>query len=233
MLRSELCDFIDAYIVVKVDITVIDPDNAKRYKAVAFKNNSPFINCNSKINDVQIDNAEDLDLVMPMYNLLEQSKNYKKITGSLWNYYRDEPRNPLSTNSESFKYNTSIAGNTYDGDGGGNNANKVDKIETEVVIPLKHLSIFWRTLNIRLINCEIELILTWSKNCILAGMTVRATGNNNDLSANVAPTGSEFQIKDTKLYVPVVTLSTENEKKLLEQRKSGFKRTVKWNKYRS
>ena len=128
MLRSELCDFIDAYIVVKVDITVIDPDNAKRYKAVVFKNNSPFINCNSKINDVQIDNAEDLDLVMPMYNLLEQSKNYKKITGSLWNYYRDEPRNPLSTNSESFKYNTSIAGNTYDGDGGGNNANKVDKI---------------------------------------------------------------------------------------------------------
>ena len=64
-------------------------------------------------------------------------------------------------------------------------------------------------------------------------MTVRAAGNNNDPTAIVAPTGLEFQITDTKLYVPVVTLSTKNDKKLLEQLKSGFKRTVKWNKYRS
>ena len=82
-------------------------------------------------------------------------------------------------------------------------------------------------------NCEIELILTWSKNCVLADMTVRDAGNNNDPPAIVAPTGLEFQIKDTKLYVPVVTLSTENDKKLLEQLKSGFKRAIKWNKYRS
>ena len=88
MLRSDLCDFSDAYIVVKGTITVTNPDNAKRNKAVAFKNNAPFINCISKINGVQIDNAEDLDVVMPMYNLLEYSKNYKKATGSLWNYYR-------------------------------------------------------------------------------------------------------------------------------------------------
>ena len=78
MLRSNLCDFSDAYIVVKGDITVTNPNNAKRNKAVAFKNNAPFINCISKINGVQIDNAEDLDVVMPMYNLLEYSKNYKK-----------------------------------------------------------------------------------------------------------------------------------------------------------
>ena len=83
------------------------------------------------------------------------------------------------------------------------------------------------------IDCEIELILTWSKNCALADMTVRAAGNNNDPPAVVAPTGLEFQITDTKLYVPVVTLSKENDKKLLEQLKSGFKRTLKWNKYRS
>ena len=70
-----------------------------------------------------------------------------------------------------------------------------------------------RTLNIPLINCEIELILTWSKSCALADMTVTAAGNNNDPPAIVAPTGLEFQIKDTKLYVPVVTLSTENDKK--------------------
>ena len=133
--------------------------------SVAFKNNAPFINCISKINGVQIDNAEDLDVVMPMYNLLEYSKNYRKTTGSLWNYYRDEPSNPLSSNSESFKYWTSITGNTYDGD---EDANKVGKNETEVAIPLNRLSKFWRTLNISLINCEIELILTWSKNCALA-----------------------------------------------------------------
>ena len=77
------------------------------------------------------------------------------------------------------------------------------------------------------------MILTWSKNCALADMTARAAGNNNDPPAIVAPTELEFQITDTKLHVPVVTLSKENDKKLLEQLKSGFKRTVKWNKYRS
>ena len=155
MLRSDLCDFSDAYIVVKGEITVTNPNNAKRNKAVAFKNNAPFINCISKINGIQIDNAEDLDVVMPMYNLLEYSKNYRKATGSLWNYYKDEPSNPLSSNSESFKYKTSITGNTYGGD---DDANKVGKNETEIVVLLKHLSNFWRTLNIPLINYEIELI---------------------------------------------------------------------------
>ena len=78
MLRSDLCDYSNAYIVVKGTITVTNPNNAKRNKAVAFKNNAPFINCISKINGVKIDNAEDLDVVIPMYNLLEYSKNYKK-----------------------------------------------------------------------------------------------------------------------------------------------------------
>ena len=113
MLRSNLCDFSEAYIVVKGTITVTEPDNAKRNKSVAFKNNEPFINCISKINGVQVDNAEDLDVVMPMYNLLQYSKNYRKTTGSLYNYYRDEPSNPLPSNSESFIYKTSITGNTY------------------------------------------------------------------------------------------------------------------------
>ena len=163
-----------------------------------------------------------------MYNLIEYSINYKKTTGNLRNYYRDESSNPLSTNLESFKYKTSITGNTYnfdddDDDDDNYDANKVGKNETEVVIPLKHLSNFWRSLNIPLINCEVELILTWSRNCVLADMTV----------ANNPPTGLEFQIKDTKLYVPVVTLPKENDIKLLEQLKLGFKRTIKWNKYRS
>ena len=83
MLRSDLFDFSDAYNVVKGDITVTNPNNAKRNKAVAFKNNTPFINCISKINGIKIGNAEDLDVVMPVYNLLEYSKNYKKTTGRL------------------------------------------------------------------------------------------------------------------------------------------------------
>ena len=78
MLRSDSCNFSDAYIVVKGTVTVNNPDGAKRNKAVAFKNNAPFINCISKINGVKIDNAEDLDVVMPMYNLIEYSKNYRK-----------------------------------------------------------------------------------------------------------------------------------------------------------
>ena len=161
MLRSDLCDFSDAYIFVKGTIAATDPNNARRNKAVAFKINAPFINCISQINDVHIENAEDLDVVMPMYDLLEYSKNYKKASGSLWNYYRDEPSDTLSTNSESFKYKTSITENSYNnvGDGeAGYDANKTGKNETEIVISLKHLSNFWKALNIPSINCEVELI---------------------------------------------------------------------------
>ena len=162
MLRSHLCDYSNAYNFVKRTITVTNPDGAKRNKAAAFKNNAPFINTFSIINSVKIDNAEDLDVVMPMYNLLEYSKNYRKTKGSLWNYCRDEPSYPLSSNSESFKYKTSIQGNTYNvgADEPGYDATKVDKNETEIVIPLKHLSNFWRSLKIPLINCKVELIVT-------------------------------------------------------------------------
>ena len=108
MLRSALCDFSDAYIVVKENITLEGDNYANKWnKNLAFKNNAPFISCISKIDGVQINNAEHLDIVMPMYNLLEYSKNYRKATGSLWNYYRDEPSNPLSLNSESCKYKIS------------------------------------------------------------------------------------------------------------------------------
>ena len=158
---------------------------------------------------------------MPMYNLLQHSKSYRKTTGSLWNYDRAEPSDPLSSNSESFKYKRSIVGKTPE--------DNDSLMNTKVVIPLKHLSNFWRALNIPLINCEVDLILTWSKNCVLADMTVDAAAS----LAIVAPSGAKFKITDTKLYVPVVTLSKENDIKLLEQLKSGFKRTIKWNKYRS
>ena len=195
MLRSDSCGFSDAYIVVEGDITLEDDDDAnKRNKNLAFKNNAPFINCISQINSVKIDNAEDLDVViMPMYNLLIYSKNYRKTTGRLWNCYRDEPSNPLSSYSESFKYKTSIVGKTPQNNDSLTNA--------KVLIPLKYLSIFWRVLNIPLINCEVELILTWSKTCVLADMTVDADAD----PGIVAPSGATFKITDAKLYVPVVT----------------------------
>ena len=126
MLRSDLCDFSDTYIVVKGTITVTGTNNrSRKNRPLAFKNNAPFISCISKINNTLIDNAEDLDVAMPMYNLLEYSKKYSKTTGSLWNYYRDEltddtnNNNNLNNNvinSESFKYKTSITWSTYNVD---------------------------------------------------------------------------------------------------------------------
>ena len=159
----------------------------------------------------------------------------------MWNYYRNEPSDPLSPDSESFKYKTSITGNTCNvsltiiGDGGNPVSNpdydaiKVGETKTEVVIPLKYLRNFWRSLEMSLTNCEVELILAWSKNCALADMAVNSDTN----PAIVQPTGLEFQIADTKLHVPVVTLSTKDDNNFLEQLESGFKITIKLNKYRS
>ena len=88
VLRSDLCDSSDAYIVVKGTITVTNPNNNAYDKKWTFKNNAPFVTCISKLNNTLTNNAEDLDVIMPMYNLLEYSKYYSKTTGSFWNYYR-------------------------------------------------------------------------------------------------------------------------------------------------
>ena len=148
---------------------------------MVFKNNTPFINCISKINGVKVDNAEDLDVVMTMYNLLEYSKNYEKTTGSLWNYYRDEPNSSTDNNnitysilnSESFDYKANFMENGVTHD-------NLTKNDVKIVIPLKHLSNFWRNLNIPLINCEVELILTWFKNCALIDKLTREANYNVD-----------------------------------------------------
>ena len=144
MLRSDLCDFSDAYIVVKGDITLMKAENRYfidvRNRFLAFKNNAPFSNCISKINNVLINKAEDLDIVMPMYNLLECSKNYSKTTGSFWNFYIYEPNSGADNNInysiknlKSFNYKTSITENLED---------KNTVKEVEIVVPLKHLSNF-------------------------------------------------------------------------------------------
>ena len=102
---------------------------------------------------------------MPMYNLLEYTQNYRKTTGISWNYSSDELSNSLSSSSQSFKYKISITGNNYDFGAceAAYDGDKAVKNENEIVVPLKHLSYFWRTLNIPLTHCKVELILTWSK----------------------------------------------------------------------
>ena len=111
------------------------------------KNSALFMNWVSKKNGVLIDSAEDLYAVRPMYNLIEYSKDSRKTTGSLRKYYRDEPDNDDIRNSKSFKYKTSITGNTPN-----NNSATTD---AEIFVLLKHLSNFWRSLCIPLINCEL------------------------------------------------------------------------------
>ena len=120
MLRSNLCDYRDAYILVNGRIIITgagDDANAKqaddRDKSVRFKNYAPFTKCTSKINDREIDNAKDIDIVMPLYNLIEYSDNYSKTSGSLWQYHKDDPNNNL-TNSESFKHKVKITGKTLE-----------------------------------------------------------------------------------------------------------------------
>ena len=156
MLKSSLCDYSDAYILVKekIAITAVGDDPAdkkedERDKGVAFKNCAPFTNCISEINNTQINNAKDFDIVMPMYNLIEYSDNYAKTSGSLWQYYRDEPSDNLA-DSESFKSKIKITGKPP---AAGNEK------DVEIMVPLKYLSNFWRTLEIPLINSEVRLIL--------------------------------------------------------------------------
>ena len=116
------------------------------------------------------------------------------------------------------------------------NVNKEGTKEVEITVPLKDLGNFWNTLNIPLINCEVSLPLTWSENCVITTLEKRlvaaAQGDNPEVRDD-SPTNATFKIRDTKLYVPVVTLSTENSNKLFEQLKTRFKRTLAWNKYES
>ena len=135
MLQSDLCDNSDVYIVVKGTIAVADLSNDAYDKKLAFKNKAPFISGISKINNTSIDNAEDLDIVIPMYNFTEYSKNYSKTPESLWNYYRDELNNGLDASnnninysikdSKSFNYKTSITGKLEN-----------NNVEKEIVVPL-------------------------------------------------------------------------------------------------
>ena len=233
MLWSELCDYSDTCIVVEGTINVTDPNNNAYDKKLAVKNNAPVFSCITKINKTLVDNAKDLDIAIPMYNLMEYSKNYSKTTGSLCNYYRDEPNSGVVGNMnysikdpKCFDYKTSITGVLE--------CKNTEK-KVQVAVPLKYLSKFWRTIDISLINCELNLILTGSENCVLTSKTTRDADPEADPAVAEInnPTGATFKITNTKLHALVVTLSTEDYNKLLEQLKIRFKKTIRWNKYRS
>ena len=142
---------------------------------------------------------------MPLYNLIEYNYNYAKNSGSLWQYYRDEPNANLA-DSESLTSKTEMTGTT---NAAGNEE------DVEIMVPLMYLSNFWRALEIPLMNCEVNFILTWSSTCVITYST----------GAGV------FEITDTKLYVSAVILTTQDNSKLHQQSSSGFKRVINWNNY--
>ena len=247
MLRSNLCDYSDACILVKGIITVMAPGanndanniRDKRNRPVILKNNAPFVSYITRINGELIEDADELDIVMSMYNLLEYSKNYRKTIGSFYNYYRgelndDADDNIKVVNSNIFKYKNKI-GNTYNVNAGaqGYDVNKNGTQEVELAIPLKYLGNFWRALNIPLISCEVFFELKWNKNCVITSLERRQVDAGPFVIRDNAPTGATLSITDCKLYVPVVTLSKDDEIKLLTNLKSGFKREIIWIKYRS
>ena len=256
MLRSDLCDYADAFILVNGTIMVTAPAGAnnirdKKNRPLILKNNAPFVSCITRINNEFLEDADDLDLVMPMYNLLEYSKNYRKTIGSLYNYYRDELTNeniPAGNtfdnievvNSSTFKYKNKIIGNTYNVDAAadGYDAKKEGTQTIELAIPaielaIKYLGNFWRALNMPLISCEVSLELNWSKNYVITSLQKREIEAVRPARIGNAPTDATLAINDCELYVPAVTLSKDDEIKLLTNLKSGFTREIIWNKYRS
>ena len=158
-----MCDYAEAYILVDVTIRAANALNAAR---LALKNCAPFTKCNLEINDEHVDTAENLDIVMPMYNLIEYSDNYQDSSATLYQYKRDEPPEDnavadlTADNSSSFKYKIKLLGNIPQLDA---DAACVGRLTVKVVVPLKYLSNVFRSLEMPLINCKIKLNLTWKK----------------------------------------------------------------------
>ena len=202
VIKPSLFDYSDAYILVSGNIK-----NKAANASVTFKNCAPFTKCITHINDEHLETAENVDIIMPMYNLLEYSDNYEESSGSLYQFKRDEPppnNDDVSVDtSPSFKYKSNLLGN---------------EVNVKIAVPLKYLSNFFRSLEMPLINCKIHLELNWTRNCVLS----IADGNGGDVS---------FKITETKLYVPIVTLTTKDNVDLTKQLNEGFKRSVYWNKY--
>ena len=217
MLKSSLCDYSDAYIIANGTIAITNNETAadsdNKNKKLIFQNCAPFSNCIGRINNTQENDAQDSDIVMAMYNLIEYNDNYSKTPGLLWKYCMDEPTvddggdiadfKSVNSTTDSFKIKEKITGKT------GNNGRK----NVATTVPLNYLSNFWRTLEVPLINCKFNLDLNWSKDSALG-------------ATNVANQEAPFSITDTKLYVSAETLSTQDDGKLLEQLKFSLERTI-------
>ena len=204
VLKPNLCDYAEAYILIDGTIRAAAANAKTR---LALKNCAPFTKCNLEINDEHVDTTENLDITMPMYNLIEYSDNYQDSSATLYQYKRDEPPETdaiadlTADNSSSFKYKVGLLSNPV------LNGN-ITKRSVKVVVPLKYLSNFFRSLEMPLINCKIKILL------------------NQDGAA-------VFIINDTKMYVPVVTLSKEDNKDFIEQQNKGFERSIYWNEYKT
>ena len=218
VLKPNLCDYVEAYILIDGTVRA---GNANNNTKLALKNCAPFTKCNLEINDEHVDTAENLDIVMPMYNLIEYSDNYQDSSATFYQYKLDEPQanlaNNLGTNtSRSFKYKVDLLGDP-------DVNNNIARRNVKVVVPLKYLSKLFRSLEMPLINCKIKLNITWKKECVLS--------IDNDVG--VADNNPVFIINDTKLYVPVVTLSKEDNKDFIEQQNKDFQRSIYWNEYKT
>ena len=189
IIKPNLCDYSDAYSLVTGDITV----------TVGNANCAPFTRCEPHINDEHVETTENLDIIMPMYNFLEYSDNYADSSGSLYQFKTDgNLANVTTAGSSSFKYKSSLLGNPV----------ATGVLENpKIVVLLKYLSNFFRSLEMPLINCKIRLELSWSKDCVMS----------------VIP-NTTFQITSIKLYVPIVTLSTKDNVNLTKQLNEGFKK---------
>ena len=214
VLKPNLFDYAEAYILVDGTIRGTGGDNNAR---LALKDCAPFTKCNLEINDKHVDTAENLDITMPMYNLIEYLDNYQDSSATLYQYQRDEPPETNATDdltvdnsNYSFKYKVSLLGNPVV-------ANNIVRINEKVFVPLKYLSNFSRSLEMPLINYKIKLDLTWKKECFLS------TDDDNAV----------LIINDRKMYVPVVTLSKEDNKDFVEQQNKGFQRSIYWNEYKT
>ena len=201
VIRSNLCDYSDAYILLTGDIKVAA---IAANTNVAFKNCVLFIRCVTHINDEHIDTSENLHIIMPTYNLIKYSDNYSDMSGSLWQFKRDESPinnagNPINVSYRQFiifEYKSSILGKATTADD-----NDKSLKNAIIVVPLKYLSNFWRSLKMPLINCKIQ------KNCVIYGIDAYVAADNNNRETT-------FKIRSTKLYVPIVTFSTKDSVKL-------------------
>ena len=236
-IESSHCDYSDAYILVTGNITVtrtiavsagspVDTQPQRKQgftepTQVASKTCAPFKKCRTEINETFVDEADFINITMPMNDLIEYCDNCSDTSGNLWGFKREEVANNANVannnNVPSFKYKAKLIGNTE--------ANGIKK-GVKTAVPLKYLSNFWRSLEIPFINCKVELSLGRIEECVLT---------TAEIGANAHATGADsatFKITDAKRYVPVVLLSTEDSVKASKLLSERFKRPVYWNKYK-